>query len=63
MHIAWCLWRSTTYNESWVLSVVSQEAFYFTMTSWFVGAIIGSIVGSIILYKLNKKNIFVSKQR
>lgn len=64
MHIGWTIWRFdfTFYQDRWLTHFITIHTLILITLAWFVTAIIGSVVGSLILsmVKIKKKIIYVS---
>lgn len=63
MHIAWGIWRSNFFviEDAWVPNI-SRDILIFTITSWYITAIFGSLVGSYIMPWQKKKVVYVNTQ-
>ena len=59
LHIGWGLWTSTD-NTKWS-DGISDGLAAFVICSWYVAAIFGSILGTILLPLWRRSNIYVSK--
>lgn len=59
MHIGWALWRVIFWTNSWIVGI-SNDVRMFIMCSWFIGAVIGSFVGAVLIDLYRKKIIYVS---
>lgn len=61
MHISWGIWRADFFpaEDVWI-STISRPLLIFTVTSWYITAIMGSFIGSFILTWQKKKVIYVS---
>lgn len=58
LHIGWGIWRIRL-SQSWTKEV--EHIWVISLlASWYLAAIIGSIVGTMLLSSWRKKNIYVS---
>ncbi len=55
-HIAWLLWNFPKFN----LSNDSTTTLFFQFACWYLGDIIGSILGVVLVTKWQKKKLYVS---
>lgn len=60
MHLSWGLWQIAITNQTWIIGL-SASLHIFIMLSWFLTAIIGSIVGAMIVNMWKKTVIYVSE--
>lgn len=59
LHIGWGIWRISL-TGPWVTDGIDQTSLILILSSWYIGAIIGSIIGTILISKWRKKLIYVS---
>lgn len=59
LHIGWGIWRNQLIAP-WAFQT-SQGIIMFALMSWYVFAVIGSIVGAVLVTIIRKKFIYVSK--
>lgn len=59
LHIGWGIWRAVVFFEPWSL-YLSLGMSQFVLMSWYVFAVVGSVVGAILVTKMRKKLIYVS---
>lgn len=59
LHAGWGVWRIEV-REPW-LSFTNLNMIIFIMMSWYMFAVIGGLMGAVLVTKLRKKVIYVSK--
>lgn len=59
LHIGWGIWR-TILARNMPQFDVKTDMSILIISSWYVGAILGSIASAILLYRIKKKFIYVS---
>lgn len=59
LHVGWAIWRVEV-REPWV-SFTNFNVIIFIMMSWYMFAIVGGIIGAVMVTKMRKKFIYVSQ--
>lgn len=62
MHLAWGLWQLAIIGQPWTINL-SASMFVFVMFSWYLTAIVGSVVGAILVNIWKKTIIYVSAKQ
>ncbi|KAG4076838.1 hypothetical protein HA402_004440 [Bradysia odoriphaga] len=57
MHTGWGIWRIQL-TEPWTFNSFDVGLFQFLFMSWFVFAVVGSVVGAVLVTRLTKKSIY-----
>lgn len=60
MHLAWGLWQIADINRSWTFGL-SASMYSFVMYSWFLTAVVGSVIGAVLVNTWKKTIIYVSE--
>lgn len=60
LHAGWAIWRVEV-REPWA-SFTNLNVIIFIMMSWYMFAVIGGVIGAVMVTKMRKKIIYVSQQ-
>lgn len=60
MHLGWGLWQIASINQTWLIGI-STSMYMFILYSFFLTAIVGSVVGALLVNILKKTIIYVSE--
>lgn len=60
LHIGWGIWRTWRTREPWV-TFTNPDPIIFIIMSWYVFAVVGGIIGAVLVTNIKKKMIYVRK--